>query len=338
MDVVINRRTLLHDMLNLYNDHEIVERQLRVEFLGEQGDDLGGLTKDLFTSLWSEVVTKYFRGENAVVPFLPLYQQATMKEHYTPIGRILCHTASLLQIIPIRLSRTMLVCLIYGNESIGEEMLLSDFLLFLNPMERTIVQLALTKFSDLNDRQVKLLTDMFGAFGYQDIPRVGTIRLQIATIARNELVDKPAPLVALMRKGIPEHQFESFWSHLTIDDISTIMHAQMPTGQKVVDVLNTGDAVLTQQQENAMYFLKSFILTADHEELAKFLWFVTGSTVQPLKIDILFQTMHGAARRPIAHTCSNTLELSDNYWSFQDMREEFRHVLSSPHSFEMNMI
>ena len=91
------------------------------------------------------------------------------------------------------------------------------------------------------------------------------------------------------------------------------MHAQIPTGQKVVDVLNTGDAALTQQQENTMYYLTSFILTADHEELAKFLWFVTGSTVQPLKIDILFQTMHGAARRPIAHTCSNTLELSDNY-------------------------
>ena len=79
-------------------------------------------------------------------------------------------------------------------------------------------------------------------------------------------------------------------------------------------------------------------MNCDMEELSKFLWFVTGSTTLPSRIEIVFATMFGAARRPIAHTCSNTLELSDTYWSYQDLRDEMRAVLATPMAFEMNML
>jgi len=309
--VVIKRDHLLDNVIDLYSDHTIIEKRLRVEFLGEEGEDLGGLTKDLLTSAWVIIFQKYFRGENIVVPFLPLYLQPTCKAHYIAIGRLLCHTASLLSIIPPRLSRVMIICLIYGNDSIQEELLISDFLLFLLPLERSVVQLALNSFTLLNSRQVSMLTDVFSTLGFMAAPKERDIRDQIVTIARSELVDKPAPLLALMRKGIPPAQFDIFWSLLTIDVISIILKNQMPTGQKVVDILSVGDTILNQQQENAMYYLQQYCLAADHDELAKFLWFVTGSTVQPSKLEVMFTSMHGAARRPIAHTCSNTLEMSD---------------------------
>lgn len=338
IDVVINRATLLEDCLKVYEDSTIVENSIRVEFLGEVGQDQGGLTKDLLTSVWIEIFQKYFRGENVAIPFLPLHLFSSAKDDYVKIGRILSHTASILNIIPTRISKVMLICLIYGYETIDEEMLLCDFLQFLNLFERNIVQLALKSYSALNQRQIKLLTDMFCAFGLQDIPRQQRIRDQILTIARNELIDRPAPLVALIKRGIPLHQMDGFWTQLAAEDISSILRSEMPSGSKLVEVISIGDQVLTQQQETTLYFIKSYIMNCDADELSKFLWFVTGSTTLPPRIEIVFTTMFGAARRPIAHTCSNTLELSDTYWSYQDLRDEMRAVLATPMAFEMNML
>jgi hypothetical protein len=181
----------------IYEDTTVLNSRLHVEFLGEDGDDLGGLTKDLFTSCWAAILADYFRGENVVVPHLPLYKVAKCKGNYVKIGRILSHTASLMHTIPHRLSTVMLVCLIYGNDSIDDDLLLSDFLLFVTPLERELVHSAINSFSTLNVRQLKMLTDLYGTFGFMDNPCEKDIMPQILTIARNELVDKPACLVAL---------------------------------------------------------------------------------------------------------------------------------------------
>lgn len=62
-----------------------------------------------------------------------------------------------------------------------------------------------------------------------------------------------------------------------------------------------------------------------------FLRFVTGSSVLTSDtINVSFNTLGGAARRPIAHTCSNLLELSNTYCTFfLEFVEEFSALLSN---------
>ena len=101
--------------------------RVKVQFIDEPGDDFGGLTKDLYTTAWLQILNNYFRGESAVVPYLPLYKHGEQRPHYRAIGRILSHFIALLKILPPRMSRCTVLCLAFGASQVSDEILLSDF-------------------------------------------------------------------------------------------------------------------------------------------------------------------------------------------------------------------
>jgi len=119
---------MLPEMLDFYTSNpDIVTKQIRVSFIGEEGDDFGGLTKDLYTSLWAEIFREYFQGEAALIPSIPVYKFAAQRRNYVTIGRILTHTVALLKIMPACFSRTTLICLAFGPEQVSEDLLFQDF-------------------------------------------------------------------------------------------------------------------------------------------------------------------------------------------------------------------
>ena len=123
----VHRDNLTEEMLELYAaDSSILFKQLKVNFIGETGDDFGGLTKDLFTSLWVDIIRQFFIGETAVVPFIPVHEHMRKRRHFEAIGRILAHTVALLQYVPARLSRCTLLCLSLDASHVTNELLLSD--------------------------------------------------------------------------------------------------------------------------------------------------------------------------------------------------------------------
>ena len=68
-----------------------------------------------------------------------------------------------------------------------------------------------------------------------------------------------------------------------------------------------------------------------HNEVQRFLRFVTGSPVCFSKsLLVTFNKQEGLLRRPISHTCSQTLELSSNYESYAEFTEEMSSVLCNP--------
>jgi len=118
--ISIHRDNILAEMLQLYTDNpDIVQHRIIVQFVGEPGEDLGGLTKDLYTSLWAEIIRQYFDGEAAVVPFIPVQRHAECRANYTAVGRILAHTVALLNFVPPRLSRCTLMCLALGAAQVS---------------------------------------------------------------------------------------------------------------------------------------------------------------------------------------------------------------------------
>jgi hypothetical protein len=60
-------------------------------------------------------------------------------------------------------------------------------------------------------------------------------------------------------------------------------------------------------EEHIMGYLHQYIGSVSSDTLRSFLRFVTGSTVCSSLIGVC---LSGAARRPIAHTCAPSLELS----------------------------
>ena len=117
----------MQEVLELYvADATLPFRQIKVHFVGESGDDWGGLTKDLFTSLWSQLLMRFFRGESAMVPFIPVHEHMSKRRYYEAVGRILSHTAALLGYIPARISRCTLICLALDAGHVNDNLLLAD--------------------------------------------------------------------------------------------------------------------------------------------------------------------------------------------------------------------
>jgi hypothetical protein len=155
------------------------------------------------------------------------------------------------------------------------------------------------------------LTSIYAMYGMMANPRRTTVRKQVISMARNELICKPSPFIELMKNGLPSAHVDIFWSVLTQPAIDHLFSEQLPTPDKVRAVIVLDESVTAPRQEqlDCLYFLQQFVTKLDSDDLSAFLQFVTGSTIMPETIKIMFTSVTGLQRRPIAHTCSNTLEL-----------------------------
>ena len=77
MKVLIDRQTAMEEVLAMYaTDSTLVRHNVHVEFDEESGDDFGGLTKDLMTTVWQGIQETYVLCENAMGSWLPLHLTA----------------------------------------------------------------------------------------------------------------------------------------------------------------------------------------------------------------------------------------------------------------------
>ena len=308
-----------------------------MEFVGEPGLDAKGLTRDLFTCFWREVSTELFRGEDCLVPDLPLNRTRKESWKFECLGRILSHSVALTGAVPSVLARSTLIRLATDTD-VDDDCLLDDFLLFVTPREKALLVKAMSDFSSLTDDESDRLQDFYIAHGFQGIPRGPEIKEQILTIANHDLVEKPAVLISKMRQGIPASHKAAFWQRLSADDITRILQAQRPTPEKVTRVIVTDTEHMTDDKEKTLYFLKEFVAGLDFDTLTNFLVFVTGSVHQPDKVRVTFTKLTGLERRPISHTCFNLLEVPTSYSNIKEFRREFLAVLSSPEAYQYTAI
>ena len=59
-------------------------------------------------------------------------------------------------------------------------------------------------------------------------------------------------------------------------------------------------------------------------------------TCSTLKINVSFNNVAGASRRPIDYTCSSSLILSTTYATYQEFVNEFQSCLSSEYAWRMD--
>ena len=335
--VYIVRQGLVADVFELYKDKELANNVLTVEFLGELGVDADGLTRELLASFWRQVAEDLFRGEDCIIPDLPLFRVRKESWKFECLGRILSHTVALTGRIPSFFAKSTLIRFT-ADVDVDDECLMDDFLLFVTSRERALLTKAMCDFSGLTVAEADRLQNFYMAHGFNNIPKAPEVRDQILAIAHQDLVEKPGSLVSKMRQGIPEDHRVAFWQRLSADDIAHIIEAQRPTPEKVADVIMSLVEDMTDDQDRTLYFLKEFVAGLDFDTLTDFLIFVTGSVHQPDKISVTFTTLTGLDRRPISHTCFNQLEVPTTYGSIKEFKREFLSVLASPEAFKYSEI
>ena len=141
--------------------------------------------------------------------------------------------------------------------------------------------------------------------------------------AKFEFLIKPMPAISLMYSGIPQHD-QDIWATFTTERLYNLYRLLTANPQKLLSLIEEPDQLMNTAQERVFCYLQQYIGSMTQDELHKFLRFVTGSSIMPTSLIVTFNSESGLARRPISHTCSNTIELSSTYVTYMEFIEEIR--------------
>ncbi|KAK3579566.1 hypothetical protein CHS0354_025235 [Potamilus streckersoni] len=336
---IIDRSNIVNEVVDLYDKHpSIAMHELRVMFEGEEGLDYGGVTKDMLASFWTAASCHYFHGEDTLVPHVNLDQIRKGETNLKVIGRILSHTVALTGTLPFNISAVCLISAFHGGNSWMSEMdlLLEEYLMFVNSEEKLLMEKAQTNFASLTDNEKDYLMRVFETHGHRCLPTQANIKDKLADIAVKILIHEPARHLQQIKEGMPEIHIQVFWSRLSKEALRKLAEKLRPTPERTASILFP-TRQLSDKESEVYTYLVHFVESLDKKSLRIFLQFVTGYTRLPKDgIKINFNPeLKGAFRRPIAHTCSNQLDLPVEYKDLDEFMTEMTSLLDNP--LAMNM-
>ena len=301
------------------------------------GVDLGGVTRDMFSAFFSTAYIKMFDGTSTL---FPASHAGVDISKFRTLGTVMSHAYLVGGVLPDRVAFPCLAAALLGPQiDIDPKILEEAFVSCLSTHEANILRAAIrhngVKFPD--DTLSELL-QILGSYGCRSSPNPQNIRVLMVQAAKYMFLVRPAAAVNQLNTGIPDLH-RSFWGKIEVGHLFKVYKCMSVSTAKVLSLLQEPQMDIPSKEEVWLY-LQRFIGNMTNDELRTLLRFVTGSFVISVSaIAVSFNNLDGLARRPIAHTCTGTLELSTTYNTFLEFESEFRAVLAEPYfSWRMDAI
>lgn len=321
---VIDRDNLYEDVIDVYRCGDIVgECPIQIKFSGEGALDYGGVQRDMFSAFWEEAYSKFFEGATLLIPMFHPHMDMKI---YPILGRILSHGYLVAGHLPVRIALPTLINMLLGPKNVSSQILLEAFLDYISDAERAVFKEALLNKGDRFPCSIQqTLLSILSRFGCRQLPTPMNLMSCIQHIAEYEFITRPAAAIFSVYSGIPiSHQ--EFWIKQSVSSMSEIYGSLTVTTKKINDLLMLPEAQ-SANEERVYGYLNTMIGNMHTNELRSFLRFVTGSTVcSASEILVTFNSLAGLARRPLAHTCDSTLEISSTYMNYDEFHTEFKSI------------
>ena len=324
------RSQIFESVMALYRTEWTIlnEYPLCIMFDKERAIDLGGVSRDMFTAFFDEAYKELFDGCTLLIPAL----HPNIDFSSLPIfGAIMSHSYLVSGVLPIRVAFPTLAQCLLGAIEISDDILFSSFIDSLSIHDAAVLK---STFNEANAHATSFkmetsagLLELASRFGCRRIPTPVTLKGMFLQIAKYEFILKPAAAIAAINSGIPDNH-ASFWKGLGVQGIFRVYKAKSVSPAKVLEMLGEVHT-LDPNQERIVMYLKQYIGSLNSEDLQRFLRFVTGTSCISSKIEVMFNTLTGAARRPIAHTCQPSIELSLTYSTYVEFARELRSVVGA---------
>ncbi len=120
--IKLHRITLLDEMTGQFKDPSLITYTLKYSIIDEMGADEDGVSRDVYSGFWSEFLDRAAEGEDMRVPSLSPKWQV---EDWKSIGRILAKGYKDQGYFPTRLATAFTVALIFGENSVTDEMMIN---------------------------------------------------------------------------------------------------------------------------------------------------------------------------------------------------------------------
>uniref|UniRef100_A0AAX7UQ00 Ubiquitin carboxyl-terminal hydrolase n=1 Tax=Astatotilapia calliptera TaxID=8154 RepID=A0AAX7UQ00_ASTCA len=326
--VLIRRIKVVEDLLVVFKDKSIMTVTLKMDFVNERGIDDAGVSREVYTAFWEQFVEQC-EGETERVPRLrPDFCEA----EWQAVGQIWVKGFLDHGVFPVRLSKAFILACIHGIDSVSIDILMTSFLNYVAPVERSAVENALQGTMGESDEED--LLDLFTRMGSHSLPPKNNMQLAIERMAHKAILQEPkyivdcfsTPMAGLQQKLSDKER------------VLSLYETKKATGKRVLQLFETTNMVLSQRERITFKYLQHYVKTADETKAEKILRFCTGSSVICVdKILVSFNAETGLRRRPVGHTCDATLHIPCTYSSYPEFRTEFDNILSSNY-FEMYVI
>ena len=111
---------------------------------GEQGLDMDGLKREVYSTFWERAFEKFFEGKST---FVPRIGPDIQDNHYQAIGRVFSHCYLLTGIFPTAISKVFATALLVGKNALSADDYISGFLEHVFQYDRMRLESALAKAS-----------------------------------------------------------------------------------------------------------------------------------------------------------------------------------------------
>ena len=188
---LIRRRAIYEDVMGLFqNKDALKEYPMRIHFKDEVAFDGGGVSRDMFSSFWEEVYSRFFDGACLLTPNL----HATTDMSALPLlGQILSHGYLISGYIPIRIAFPSLAGILLGpTTEVSPQFLIEAFIESLCSHEAGTVKEALESSVAFSTELKTKLISILSRCGSRVSPTTSSqLKSQLSDVAKYKFLTKP---------------------------------------------------------------------------------------------------------------------------------------------------
>lgn len=333
IQIRVPREKILQKLLQTYKTSpDICSAILNFVLEGEQGLDMDGVKREVFTIFWDMAFEKFFEGHTTLVPRVgPDIQDSD----YQAIGRAISHSYLLTGIFPVTISKVFVVTLLVGKDVLSAEDYISGLLDHVSVYDSLQLKSALATSKSqgvFSEKMVEFLLEFLSGYGVVQSPTPSSLEDILVSVAKTELIAKPSVAIKEIKAGMFGGKFDKLWGNFRKTEVDQLYDKMRLTTPKVLQMICVDEMSLTKSQSQVLQFLKQYIKCLSPKELQSFLRYVTGSSLPAVdKINVLFHPQAGAVPLVYIHTCSAIIDLPcGGYTGFQDFRIQMDNTLQSP--------
>ena len=307
-EISIARDKVLVDGLTFYDDDSILNCELYVDFRGEEGEDMNGLTREFFSLFWDQFLNRFGDGENlryiTVSPF-----DSPPAVVFRAAGRVLLHGFILHGYLPIGINPSTLYRVLFNAEP-KDESVLRSFIDTFRPGDAQFLSDAM-KREQLTENDVSRLYVTLHRFVpyFTAIPNTGeSLKTVLVNLARHVLLK--ASFFAIGHMHVPNEVVTKLNESSFIKYIDSLK----PTGEEIskrLEVRYSNDGTSYGLVGVVIGYLRQYLDSMNSDETKEFLTFVTGAEILPKRLGVEFNgNTNGELMLPVGHLCSREIELS----------------------------
>ena len=260
---------------------------------------------------------------------VPCIRPDMTRKHWMAIARMIIYLLKWkVDYFPMGLLQAFLISTLFGDENLSDDLLIKSFKSYVSLEEKDLIN----SLNDDNFDKIKDgLIEMLSEYNNHKNLTCENFKEVLTETAHVEIVQKPRYISNCFQDLFCKFPMKPLNSAA---DLLKFYEIRVPTAKKVIKCLNVNKK--DDNEENFFKYLTKYIKSLSKDELSLFLRFITGGDLLPDIIEVEFS--HREPRAPRARTCTSLLSISPTYSCFNELAEEFGHVLKSPETFVFSFV